>query len=178
MKCLACAVLLAALLPASAFAEDLSKCLAGWDAAEAGDHQHAIALFDTCIKDGRLSDASLARTYRNMGIAYRNAKAPEKAIAAYNKAIAMHPDDVVSDYINRANAYDDAGQFDRAMADYAKALELSPDEGEVYYNRGIAYEHNKMFEKARADFVTAYSHGLRMPLLHERLVVYGLIKPN
>jgi len=148
----------------------------GWDATQSGDHVRAIELFNSCIKDGNLSNASLARTYRNIGIAYRRAKEPMKAIEAHNKAIALHPADVWDDYINRGNAYDEANDLSHALADYDQALKLKPNYGEAFYNRGIAFEHNKMFEKAKADFSRAYEVGLRTELLYERLVVYGLVE--
>jgi len=168
--------LLAAALPFATHAENLGKCMAGWNATESGDHSGAIALFDACIKEGNLSDASLARTYRNIGIAYRRAKQPLKAIEAYDKAIAMNPADVADDYINRGNAYDEADKFAEAMADYDKALQLKPGYGEIYYNRGITYEHQKDLDKAKAEFLAAYDHGLRTQLLYERFVAYGLAK--
>jgi tetratricopeptide (TPR) repeat protein len=142
---------------------------------EAGNYAGAIRSYDACINDGHLSGVSLARTYRNIGITYRRAKKPIKAVKAYDKAIALHPHGIVDDYINRANAYDEADEFDNAMADYAQALKIDPGFGEIYYNRGVAYEHHHMTDKAKADFIAAYDHGLRTPLLHERLAVYGIV---
>jgi tetratricopeptide (TPR) repeat protein len=121
---------------------------------------------------------SLARTYRNIWIAYRRAKEPAKAIEAYNKAIALHPSDVAEDYINRGNAYDEADKFEKAMAYYDQALALKPGYGENFCNRGITYEHQKMPDKAKAEFISAYDNGLRTRLLYERFVVYGLVKSN
>src|SRR5262245_30730358 len=118
--------LLVCLFAGAASSEDLTRCKQGWDATESGKHLDAIGLFESCIRDGDLSRASLARTYRNIGIANRRAKRPEAAIAAYDKAIAMNPPDVADDYINRGNAFDEAGKFAEAMADYDKALQLEP----------------------------------------------------
>jgi tetratricopeptide (TPR) repeat protein len=166
---------IASLLASSlASAENLDKCYEGWNATESGQYDAAIVLYDTCIKEGALSSDSLARTYRNIGITYRRAGKPRKAVEAYGKAIAIGPNDVVDDYINRGNALDEAGEFDRAMADYAKALQLKPGDGDVYYNRGIAYERKKLFDRAKTDFIAAYEHGLRSQQLYERFVAYGL----
>lgn len=158
----------------SASAEDLTQCMQGWKFTETGHYEDAIRSYQACIKTGDLSDWALARTYRNIGITYRRDKQPLKAVAAYDKSIALHPDDVVNDYINRGNAYDEAGNFEAAMADYATALKLQPDNGEIYYNQGITYEHVHEFAKAQAEFIAAYNHGLRSRLLHERFVVYGI----
>lgn len=173
MKPIAIAFALAA-LSTSATAEDLTQCREAWQFTQTNHYAEAIRLYRACIETGGLSTWALARTWRNIGIAYRRDKQPLKAVAAYDKAIALKPDDVVDDYINRGNAYDEAGNFDAAMADYATALKLQPDGGEIYYNRGITYEHAHQFAKAQADFVTAYNQGLRSRLLHERFVVYGI----
>ncbi len=162
----------------TAFAEDISQCVEGWRLVETGDYSGAITLFDKCMKEGDLSDASLARTYRNIGIAYFNAKEYQKAIDSYNKAIAMNPADVFNDYVNRGNAYDEIEMYKEAMADYDKALVLAPGHGSIFYNRGISYERQKMFDQAKAEFISAYNHGLRTRLLYERFVVYGLVKPE
>ncbi len=176
MKSPSIVILLLGLLPSAGFCEDLAKCRAGWNANHAGDYLSAIALFNSCAKEGDLSDAALAQNYRDLGIAYRRSKQTNKAIEAHTKAIAMNPAEVAYDYINRGNAYDEAGMFKEAMSDYDKALELKPGYGEVFYNRGIVYEHQNMLDKAKAEFISAYDHGLRTPLLYERFQVYGLTK--
>jgi len=170
------AILLVAWFPLSAFAEDLTACRKGWDFTQSGDYPNALAQYEACIKNGGLSPASLARTYRNIGITQRRVGKPLEAVASYDKAINLKPSDMVDDYINRGNAYDEANRFDEALLDYAKALQISPGYGEAYYNRGIAYENHHMLKEARDDFVSAYKHGLRTELLFERLQVYGLLK--
>lgn len=161
---------------AAAGREDLGLCIRGWDATEAGHHAEAIQLYGRCIKGGNLTRASLARTYRNLGIAYRRSGDPDKAVDALGKAIALHPADVWDDYVNRGNAYSDKGEFERAFENYDLALEANPGYGEAYYNRGIVFERQNEFEKAKAEFVRAYDHGLRSELLYERYVAYGLAK--
>ena len=177
MSTTACFAALCAIGAAPAVrAEDLAMCLRGWEATQAHDYARAIELYDRCLRDGRLGAASLARTYRNIGITYRQAGQPAKAIAAFDKAIALHPEDVADDYINRGNARDEAGDFNQALADYATALQIQPGDGEAYYNRGIAYERHRQLGAAQAEFVAAYNHGLRTDLLYERLLAYGLLK--
>lgn len=157
-------------------AEDLSMCLRGWDATQAHDTARAITLYKGCIQEGRLSQPTLARTWRNIGITYRQAGQPVLAIAAFDRAIALHPDDIADDFIDRGNAHDEAGNFEQALADYAKALELDPGNGEAYYNRGIAYERHHQMQTAKDQFIAAYQHGLRSDRLYERLAIYGLLK--
>lgn len=178
LKVFAASVVTAAALlsPLSASGENITLCKKGWSETQGGNHLAAVELFEECIKTGELGEASLARTHRNIGIAYRRAKKPDLAVAAFTKAIELKPDDVWDDHVNRGNAYDDQGNFERAMAEYDRALELNPGYGEAYYNRGIAYEGQKEIEKARAEFVNAYKSGLRTQLLYERMVVHGLLK--
>lgn len=165
-----------ALVPVIACGEDLTKCLDGWDATQAGQHAKAVGLFRACIEEGQLDPSAMAATYRNIGIAYRRNKQPAEAVKAFDKAIALHPSDVASDYVNRGNAFDELGRREQAFADYSHALALHPGDGEALYNRGIAYEGQKAYDKARADFVAAYNNGLRSRLLYERLVMYGVIE--
>ncbi|MEZ5442501.1 MAG: tetratricopeptide repeat protein [Lysobacterales bacterium] len=162
--------------PIGAHAEDLTLCKEGWRETQVGNHLVAVELFKDCIKTGELGQAMLARTHRNIGIAYRRAKMPDAAIAAFTEAIELKPADVWDDYVNRGNAYDDRGDFERAMDEYDRALELKPGYGEAYYNRGIAYEGQDQLEKARVEFVRAYESGLRTEFLYERMVVYGLFE--
>jgi tetratricopeptide (TPR) repeat protein len=163
-------------IPPAAHGQDLGPCLRGWDATQARDYAHALALYDECIREGGLDRASLARTYRNIGITYRRAGQPSRAVSAFDRAISLQPVDVIDDYIDRGNAHDEAGDFEQALADYAKALAIQPGYGEAYYNRGIAYEGQHRFDDARRDFITAYNHGLRTGALYDRLVAYGLLK--
>lgn len=156
------------------YAEDLQHCHEGWEATEAGDHLAAIDLFNLCITTGDLTKASLARTYRNMGIAYRRAKEPTRAIEAHTLAIELEPDDIYADYIGRANSYDEAGDFERALLDYEHALQLNPGFGETYYNRGIARRNHGQLEEAKRDFLRAYEAGLRTQMLMDVLAWYGL----
>lgn len=154
--------------------EGVSQCTAGWRLSEAGDYPGALRAYDACLRGGRLTDAAMARAYRGMGITYRRATQLRAAIEMYDKAIALHPDDVIDDFINRGNAYDEAGDFDRAMADYAEALKLAPGNGRVHFERGIAYERHRMMDAAKKEFVAAYRHGLRAPDLYERMRVHGI----
>ncbi len=162
--------------PAVVRSEDVTHCIEGLDASDGAKYAKAIGLFKSCIENGNLSKVSLISTYRNIGIAYRRSQQPAKTISAANSAIALHPLDVENDYVNRGNAYDDEGKSAQAFADYKHALELSPNNLQALYNRGVAYEHQKEFGKAQSDFIAAFNHGLRSTSLHERLVMYRLIK--
>lgn len=173
------ALLLAfAILPALGRSEDITRCLEGLDASNSAHYEKAIGSFKACIETGELGQEALVSTYRNLGIAYRMSGQPAKAKASADSAIALQPQDVDSDYVNRGNALDDEGESEQAFEDYNHALALNPKSVQALYNRGIAYEHKKDFRRAQADFVAAFNGGLRSALLHERLVMYRVIKPG
>ena len=168
-------VLLVILMSSPAFAEDISQCKNGWQKTEAGFHSEAIELFNKCIETGELSDSSLARTFRNIGIANKRSGQFEEAIKYYDLALSLNPDDPWDDYVNRGNAWSELGEYKKAFADYNNALKVNPNYGEAYYNRGIIFEKRGENQKAVAEFKQAYEFGLRTQLLYERFVVHGII---
>ena len=160
----------------TASAEDLSLGMLGWEKTQQGDHKGAIELFQRCIAEGNLTQASLARTYRNIGIALRRDGRPLEAVDSYEKSIQLKPDDVHMDYVNKGNAYSDALKYEEALAEYDKAQAILPHYNEAYYNRGLVYERQEKKEQAIEQFKLAYQHGLRSQLLYERFVAYGLLE--
>jgi len=155
--------------------EDLSLCKSGWGATEAGDHASAIKLFESCINKGNLTPKSLARTYRNLGIASRRNNESHKAIDYYNKAISLPSADIWNDYVNRGNAWSELGEYQKALKDYDLAFESKPNYNEAYYNRGIVFEKQNQLERAKTEFIKAYEYGLRSEQLYDRYVKYGLV---
>lgn len=154
--------------------EDISLCRQGWSSYSAGQYDEALRLYEECTRTGQLTTASVARSYRNMGLAYHAKKDPARSIDFYNKALALKPDDFWSDYINRGNAWSDLKEYDKALADYETALKAKSDLGSAYYNRGIVYERLDKAEAAKADFAQAYAKGYRAPALTERMAHYQL----
>jgi tetratricopeptide (TPR) repeat protein len=152
---------------AAAASEDISICKAGWAETESGHHEKALKLFQECIEKGELSEQSLARTYRNIGIAYRRNGQAHLAIPFYDKSLALNPSDPWNDYVNKGNAY----------SEYELAEKANPTEGEIPYNRGIVFERQEKLVLAAAEFQKAYELGLRTKLLYERMVVHKMIEP-
>jgi tetratricopeptide (TPR) repeat protein len=169
-------IILICSLTFSLLGEDITLCIQGWNETQAGNHAKAIELFKEGIKKGDLTQASLARTYRNLGIASKRNKEYKNAIEYYNKALELKPSDPWDDYVNRGNAWSELKKYDEAMADYDLALKAKPNYNEAYYNKGIVFEKQKNMEKAIIEFKKAYQFGLRSQLLYERFVAHGLIK--
>ena len=136
----------------AAWADDANDCLKG-----EGDIQ--IRGCSRIIKSGKLfgkpiSKTNLATAYTGRGIAYESKGEVERAIADYNKAIALDPK-FAKAYTNRGIAYKNKGEFDRAIADYNKAIAHDPKFATAYTNRGVAYRKKGEVDRAIADFTKA-----------------------
>lgn len=154
--------------------EDISLCQQGWTSYSAGKYDEALALYGQCMQTGKLTPATLARSYRNMGMAYNAKKDGPRAVDAYNKALALKPEDPWFDYVNRGNAWSDQKEYDKALADYEAALQAKPDLGAAIFNRGIVQERLGKPDLAKADFALAYAKGYRAAALTERMTHYQL----
>jgi tetratricopeptide (TPR) repeat protein len=154
--------------------ESTGLCSQGWSSYQSGQYDQALSLYDNCMKTGNLSQGNLARTYRNIGIAYNAKKDTARAIASYNQALALNPLDPWNDHVNRGNAWSAAGDYDKALADYETALQVKPNFNNAYFNRGIVYERLGKTEKAKADISLAYENGLRTQQIIERMAYYQL----
>lgn len=78
------------------------------------------------------------------------------AIACYNKALALDPDNFKA-LFNRGFSWDKAGDHEAAITDYTAATEVDPQNSFAYYNRGIARDRKGEYKGAVADFTIAIS---------------------
>ena len=90
------------------------------------------------------------RTHLDHGWACLDKGKYDDAIADFDKAIALDPNDAAA-YGNRGNAYYSKGEVDRAIADYTKVIALNPNDAKAYYNRGNAYDDKGEVDRAIAD---------------------------
>ena len=90
------------------------------------------------------TEPSSFEAWRDLGNAYFDADLPEKAIAAYDRALLLKPDstDILND---RGAMYRQAGDFVRALSDFEKARVLDPYNLESIYNSGyvLAFDLNQ-----------------------------------
>ncbi|KAA0888289.1 tetratricopeptide repeat protein [Oryzomonas rubra] len=87
--------------------------------------------------------------WRELGNAYYDGDQPQQAIEAYDRALALAPDD--ADILNDQGAmYRQSGDFTRALANFERALKIAPNNLESLYNVGYvnAFDLNRM-DKAR-----------------------------
>jgi cytochrome c-type biogenesis protein CcmH/NrfG len=70
-----------------------------------------------------------------------DANLPEKAIAAYDKALALKPDnaDVLTD---QGVMYRKAGKYDKAVQSFDKAIAVDPKHEIALFNKGIVLMHD------------------------------------
>lgn len=79
----------------------------------------------------------------------------DRAIADFDNAIALDPDDADA-YNARGQVWLDKGDNDSAISDFDRAIELDPGKAEAYYNRGRAWARKGNDTRAIAD----YSHAI------------------
>ena len=92
-----------------------------------------------------------ARAMRERGMAHMNAGRIDVAIAHFDSAIKIKPNDADS-YNSRGNAYALKRDHDRAIADFDSAIALRPTSPLAYKNRGVSYSAKFAFERALKDF--------------------------
>ena len=153
--------------------EDITLCKQGWNSSQQGYQYSAINYYNECIKNGHLTERTLSKTYRDIGIAYRRNAESREAIEYFNKSLSLNPPDPWSDYINRGNAWDDLGEFDNAMHDYNYVIDRYPTNGDALYNKGISLENQNKWAEASEEFNKAYNTGLRTPALMKRIYIHS-----
>ncbi|MBC8018984.1 MAG: tetratricopeptide repeat protein [Verrucomicrobia bacterium] len=91
------------------------------------------------------SDPKNIETWRELGNAYFDADMHVQAIAAYNRALSIKPDD--TNILNDQGAmYRQSGDFTRALANFEKARRVDPFNLESLYNSGyvLAFDLNQI----------------------------------
>jgi tetratricopeptide (TPR) repeat protein len=142
------------------------------------------------IASGELESGGTAAAYIRRGNAYRGIgdygraiADNHKAVANYDEAVQLKPDDATI-YYNRGSAYrakgdsfrsaagcdgavpikldyslvfnsNGASDYDNAIADYGRAIELREDYATAYNGRGSVYRSIRDYDKAIADYSKA-----------------------
>jgi tetratricopeptide (TPR) repeat protein len=84
------------------------------------------------------------------GLAYSSLGQWDKAIADYNQAIRIDPENFNANY-NRGLAYTALEQWDKAITDYTRAIRINPKYIKAYSNRSVAYNNLGQWDKSIAD---------------------------
>ncbi|MER8864246.1 tetratricopeptide repeat protein [Mesorhizobium sp. M0751] len=145
---LACLIVLLA-LGAPTLAEDSHDC----GGAAAGSQR--IAACTRIIEDRTRSSGSRAVAYHNRAIVWTEIGDTDRALADYDNAIALDPDDTDA-YNERGLLWLDKGENDNAIRDFDRAIELDPGKAVAFYNKGLGWAHKGDDVRAIID----YSHAI------------------
>ena len=85
--------------------------------------------------------------YNICGAAYKGLGQLDTAIEAYNKAVAIKPNNAEA-YYNIGNVFKSQGKLEEAIEAYNKAVGIKPDDAEAYLNMGVALREQGKLEKA------------------------------
>ena len=113
-----------------------------------------IAACTNVIDDRRESSRNRYNAYNSRGIAFSQDENQERAIADYNEALRLVPNDI-DVLINRAISYRRMRDSDRAIREFTQVLKRNlNNRGRliVYTNRGLAYADKDDFDRAIADY--------------------------
>src|SRR5919202_2820322 len=86
----------------------------------------------------------------NRGVDKLNAGNYQGAIADFNQALQLDPNDADT-YYNRGYAQHTLGNYAKAITDYTEAIRINPNFAQAYSNRGYAHYVLKNYKEAIAD---------------------------
>ena len=111
----------------------------GFEATKNKDWNKAVAAFRKAAELDSKQAPNLIATLQQRGTAYTNEKKFPEAIADFNEALKMKPNDP-GIYERRAYVEMKMNDLDKALADYSEAIRLNPNEVRYYLYRGYIYE--------------------------------------
>ncbi|MGA8183295.1 MAG: tetratricopeptide repeat protein [Terriglobia bacterium] len=108
-----------------------------------GQYKEAAAAFQQALQMAK--DKNVPVVLARLAESYAKAKDNDQAIATYQKALQLSPDDAAL-HNNLGSVYASTGKMDEAQAEFQKAAELDPtNAGRYYFNIGaIMYNAGKM----------------------------------
>jgi len=91
-----------------------------------------------------------AKSYRERAIAAYRKGDFDGAIAGFDEAIRLDPNDAQA-YGKRGKAWEDKGDQDRALADYDQAIRIDPNSPEAFHDRGLLWGVEGELDSALVD---------------------------
>ncbi|WGK68225.1 tetratricopeptide repeat protein [Candidatus Haliotispira prima] len=101
--------------------------------------------------EGKRIKELLAKLYNNRGGLYKEQAKPEEALAHFNKAIELDPNNANTHY-NRGISYYEQGNRELALAHFNKVIELDPKHANAYNSRGNLYKVQGKDKEALIDY--------------------------
>lgn len=90
----------------------------------------------------------------------------------FNRAVQWRPDDAKTRIVYGIYLYK-RNKIAESITQFSEAARLDPDSGNAYYNLGLAYIKNNDYEQALKAAHTAYSLGIRLEGLKNKLASAG-----
>jgi tetratricopeptide (TPR) repeat protein len=100
------------------------------------------------------SDPKNGHALTARGLALREGREPDKALADFDRAIELDRQATLA-YYHRANLAYSKAQYDKALADYNTVIEQDPSFDWAYHVRGWIHYRRMDYDKALADYETA-----------------------
>ncbi len=125
--------------------------------SDAGRSADAIAILEQAVK----LRPTMFEAYYNLGVAHETLKHWPEAIAAYNKAIKLTPQDSnpkasqADAQYNLAVVYRRAGKLEDAVAPAREAVQLAPDRPHAHLNLGMLLSDTKRLDEAVGELMAA-----------------------
>jgi tetratricopeptide (TPR) repeat protein len=122
------------------------QLLEGVELLEAEKNLEALELFDAVLAEDKSDVAWFLR-----GIALHKSERYEEAIASYDRAISINPNDDKS-WSLRGEALCKLEKYEEAIASYERAIDFKPDDHQAWYNRGVTLSNLGRHEEAIASY--------------------------
>jgi tetratricopeptide (TPR) repeat protein len=124
-----------------------------------GDYKTAVTKFSQSLSIRESPDVYVER-----GNAYKELKESDKALADWNRAIALDPNSFLA-YASRGTYYRVSGKLAEAESDLDRSIQIQPNV-EAFYQRGSVFQEMGKFEDALKDFNSAIELHPEVPFLY------------
>lgn len=162
---LAAALFIAPICAQASEIEGLQKARQAAISLSKGQLSEAIALYTEALADKRLTNDRKAVILTDRGVVYGRLSEPDKAIADFNEAVTLFPENAAT-YNNRGAYLVSLGAIDEGIKDFDRALVLAPGYVAAWNNRAAARTKTGHLYAAIDD----YTHAVRLaPNLAEPL---------
>lgn len=119
------------------------------------------------LGDRSLSTKDREKFSNERGVGYFRKKEWDLAIADFNEAIRLNPQDNVL-FGNRADSYRNKKEWDRALTDINRAVQLNPKNRRNYYIRGLIFYDQDNYDRAIPEF----AHAIRIDPKYDEAYYY------
>lgn len=147
-----------------------ADCRQGQDYMNAYRFDAATESFTACIENGGLQGPALGYAHYLRAMSYRWNRAPQRALADLDRAVALAPDEQLL-FTERANIHSMLGNPAAAAADLGIALAIAPADPSLYLLRSAALRQLGRTDAALADAEQAIALDDNDPLAHYRRAV-------